>query len=185
MRLRAFLSCLGLLFVFSVSVGAQEREREKEKAPPPAPHPQAARHIPAHGPAPAAPARQPAAHEPSARPEASHPTAHHVDADDRWIGHDSGRGDRQFHQDHPFAHGRFTGGFGPQHVFRLAGGGPRHFVFSEFAFEVVPVDFGFCNDWLWDSDEIVIYEDPDHDGYYLAYNVRTGTYVHVLFLGTA
>jgi hypothetical protein len=32
---------------------------------------------------------------------------------------------------------------------------------------------------MWNSDDIVLYADPDDDGYYLACNVRLGTHVHI------
>jgi len=142
------------------------------------PEPVGGGHIPAHG---------PIGHTqlPKGHPDQpGHPTAPHVDpGTDRWVGH-SARGDAGYHLDHPWEHGHFPGAIGRSHVWRLTGGGPSRFGFGGYYFSVAPADIGYCDGWLWDSDDIVLYEDPDHPGWYLAYNVRLGIYVHVMFLRT-
>ena len=82
----------------------------------------------------------------------------------------------------------WRGGFshdylGPRHVWRLEGGGRDRFFFRGFYFRVAAYDYEDADDWYWDRDNVIIYDDPDNSGCYLAYNTRLGTYLHVTFDG--
>lgn len=111
-----------------------------------------------------------------------HPAAPHVDRDGgHWIG---ATPSPALHLDHPWEHGHFPGATGSAQIWRLRGGSPSRFWFHGYYFSVSPGDVPYCDGWYWDSDDIILYPDPDNPGWYLAYNVRLGTYVHVLYLGT-
>ena len=172
-----FLFLILSLFVCSRSVGAQHGGHGGGG------HAVGGGYIPKHGPPAFHGTPSQAGPKPSFRDQEGHPEAPHVHHNGQWVGHDYGRDDARFHLDHPWEHGHFPGGFGRGHVWRLVGGGPSRFWFGGFFFSVAPFDVDYCGDWLWDSDDIVIYEDSDHIGWYLAYNVRLGTYVHVTYLG--
>ncbi len=111
-----------------------------------------------------------------------HPEFPHVD-NGHWVGHDRGRDDRHFHLDHPWEHGHFTAGIGPRHRWVLSGGNRDRFWFNNYYWHVSPYDYGIVGNWNWNGDPIVIYDDPDDIGWYLAFNSRLGTYAHVEFLG--
>jgi hypothetical protein len=117
------------------------------------------------------------------RDEPGHPNVPHVDPGDRWIGHDSGRYDSRYRVGRPWEYGHFHGGMGRYHSYRLQGGQRNQFWFNGYSFQVAPADYGYTNDWRWDRDEISIYNDPDHIGWYLGFNLRLGTYAHVSYLG--
>ena len=129
--------------------------------------------------------------EPRAAPEPERRDRQHVNGvphvnNDHWYGHDRPN-DKRYHLAHPFEHGHF-GEIGPSHRFRVERFDIEHHRFwfpGGFYFEVAPWDWALASDWCWDcGDDYVVYDDPDHDGWYLVYNVHTGLYIHAQYMGS-
>jgi hypothetical protein len=175
MRLR-YVFPFAVALCVALPVYSQRRE-EREKNPPRANQ----GHVPEAPPPP---------RESRAKPEVERRESGHVNttphvSNDHWYGHDRPN-DKRFHLDHPFEHGRFEH-FGPSYRYRIERFDRDHHRFwlpGGFFFEVAAWDWPIGADWCWDcGDDFVVYEDPDHDGWYMLYNVHIGVYVHVNYMG--
>ena len=104
---------------------------------------------------------------------------------DRWFGREQSN-DARFHLDRPFPNGRFTN-FGPTfryQIMRVDSNLHRFWFSNGFFFDLAPWDWPLFEDWCWDcGDDFVLYDDPDHVGWYLLYNMHTGVYVHTQYMG--
>ena len=103
--------------------------------------------------------------------------------DDRWYGHAAPR-DARFRLARPFQFGRFAlhGASQPYRVTRFDLGARRIWL-PGGNFEIAAWEWGVTAPWCWTCDDFAVYLDPDHDGWYLVYDVRMGEYVHAQFLG--
>jgi hypothetical protein len=60
----------------------------------------------------------------------------------------------------------------------------RHvFLYDHSDWVVADYDLPRCRDWAWDRDEVYVYDDDHHPGWYLLFNARLGRYVHVEYFG--
>jgi hypothetical protein len=128
---------------------------------------------------------------PKAKPEAERREGGRMNSmphvsNDHWYGHDKPN-DRRYHMDRPFSHGRFEhiGVSYRYHIVRLDPGLRRFWLPGGYFFEVALWDWPLCEDWCWEcaGEDFVVYDDLDHPGWYLLYNIHTGGYVHVQYMG--
>lgn len=118
---------------------------------------------------------------PNTRPEVERSTGGRINStphvnNDRWYGHDTPN-DSRYRLQHPFEHGRFEH-VGPEYRYSILRIDPnlhRFWLPGGFYFEIALWDWPLCADWCWTcGDDFVVYEDPDHIGRYLRYNIHTG-----------
>jgi hypothetical protein len=163
----------------------REQPRNGEMQRPAAPAPNAPRANQGHIP------EAPGKRAPRTKPEVERkPTGHinstpHVN-NNTWYGRPRPN-DPRYHLDHPFEHGRFEH-FGPSYRYSVVRIDPnlhRFWLPDGYYFDIAAWEWPLAADWCWTcGDDFVIYEDPDHPGWYLLYNLMTGAFVHVTYMGT-
>lgn len=104
---------------------------------------------------------------------------------DRWYGNDP-PGSPRFRVARAYEHGRF-GHAGPKYrytVVRVDAGRRQLWLPGGFIFQVAPWEWSLSSNWCWNcGDDFVVYDDPNHAGWYLLYNSDNGLYVHATFMG--
>jgi hypothetical protein len=120
-------------------------------------------------------------HQENERPQAN--VRPHVE-NDQWYGHDD-RDDR-YRVARPYERGHFEH-FGRDYRYRVERVDRDHHEFwfpGGFYFQIAAWDWPVATDWCWNcGDNFVVYEDPDHPGWYLVYDTDTGEYVHAQYMG--
>lgn len=173
------LLALTVLSVLPLAAQRPEQRPEQRQAPHPGggnrPHANQG-HIP---PAPSPRSGRGIAPEPERRDGGRVNSMPHVNHN-QWYGHDR-PDDPRFRVARPYAGGRFEH-LGPSYRYNVSRfDAPHHrFWLGGFGFEIAAWDWAEASDWCWDcnEDDLVVYDDPDHPGWYLIYNVHTGEYVH-------
>jgi hypothetical protein len=173
---------LSLTVLATLPLSAQREQRPAQRAPQQHARPRANQGHPP--PAPSArrgPAGQPQAERFDGGRVNAIPHVNH----DQWYGHDRAD-DPRFHQTQAFAHGRFAH-VGPSFRYEVSRFDRvnHRFWLGSSAFLVAAWDWPLAADWCWDcgDDDFTVYDDPDHVGWYLLYNLHTGGYVHVQYGG--
>jgi len=107
-------------------------------------------------------------------------------SNDHWYGHDR-PDDKRYVVSRPFEHGHFehTGPSYRYRVERFDRDRHRFWFPGGFYFQIADWDWDLAADWCWDcGDDFTVYDDPDHPGWYLVYNIHTGGYVHATYTGS-
>ncbi len=182
-----FTVMLCVAFLMALPAFAQQHGEAEHGQPPAKPSSPATPRANQGHPPPAPSART----NPRTKQEAEHYDAKHTNNtphvnNDHWYGHDQPN-DARYRIAKPFEHGHFdhVGASYRYNVVKIDRDHHRFWFPGGFYFEVASWEWAVCADWCWDcADDFTIYEDPDHPGWYLLYNLQTGAYVHVQYMGT-